>query len=113
MKWLKGPFSKFAEFSGRASRQEYWMWTLSVVTVNIVLWILVVIEALFLIPLLVFMFAVLIPAQTVLIRRLHDTNRSGWWWFVSFVPLVGGIVLLVFLATPGDDGDNDFGPAPQ
>ena len=68
MKWLQGPFSKFAEFSGRASRQEYWMWMLSLVVVYIVLWILVAIEALFLIPLLVFMFAVIVPGIAVFIR---------------------------------------------
>jgi uncharacterized membrane protein YhaH (DUF805 family) len=89
------------------------MWLLSVLAVYLGLSILVAIKEVFFIFAPVFLVAIIIPGCAVFIRRLHDTNRSGWWWLVSFIPLVGGIVLLVFLATPGDQGDNDFGPAPQ
>ncbi|HIG24510.1 MAG TPA: DUF805 domain-containing protein [Acidimicrobiia bacterium] len=113
MKWLKGPFSKYAEFSGRASRQEYWMWILSYLVVYLVLAILSAIEPLLGVPLFLFILASLIPSLAVFVRRLHDTNRSGWWWLISFVPMIGGIVLLVFLASDSTTGDNDYGPAPQ
>ncbi|MFI9721953.1 DUF805 domain-containing protein [Streptomyces sp. NPDC052396] len=57
--------------------------------------------------------AVFLPNLGVSIRRLHDTGRTGWWVLLALVPLVGVIVLLVFLALPGTPGDNEYGPAPQ
>ena len=53
-----------------------------------------------------------LPYLAVTIRRLHDTNRSGWWILIGFIPLVGLIVMLIFLCTKGTDGSNDFGPDP-
>lgn len=61
----------------------------------------------------IYSLAVLIPSLAVLVRRLHDTNRSGGWFFISFVPLVGAIILLVFTCTKGNHGDNRFGPDPK
>ena len=57
--------------------------------------------------------AVLIPAFAVGARRLHDTNRSGWWLLIGLVPLVGAIVLLVFMIMDGQPGDNKYGPNPK
>ena len=57
--------------------------------------------------------AVLLPSIAVCIRRLHDTNRSGWWILISLVPFVGSIILLIFLCIEGDAGDNRFGPNPK
>ena len=57
--------------------------------------------------------AVLVPSIAVTIRRLHDTERSGWWILIAFVPLVGGIVLLVFMCLDGTGGPNKFGPDPK
>lgn len=65
------------------------------------------------IPVYLYDLAVLIPSLAVAFRRLHDTGRSAWWLLIGLVPLVGAIVLIVFLATPGDTGDNQYGPDPK
>jgi uncharacterized membrane protein YhaH (DUF805 family) len=57
--------------------------------------------------------ATLLPTLAVVIRRLHDTNKSGWWWLITFVPFVGGLVLLMFECLPGDQGPNQYGPDPK
>ena len=57
--------------------------------------------------------AVIVPYLAVIFRRLHDTDRSGWWILIAFIPLVGIIVLLVFLILKGNEGDNRFGPDPK
>jgi hypothetical protein len=56
---------------------------------------------------------VLLPSLGVGIRRLHDTNRTGWWYLLVFIPVIGWIVLIVFLATASDPGPNNYGPNPQ
>ncbi|MGB9029859.1 MAG: DUF805 domain-containing protein [Acidobacteriaceae bacterium] len=61
----------------------------------------------------IYCLAALGPSLAVGIRRLHDTNRSGWWILISLVPLIGGIWLIVLLATDGDPGENQFGPNPR
>jgi uncharacterized membrane protein YhaH (DUF805 family) len=113
MKWLTGPLKKYAEFSGRASRQEFWMWILSVALAYIGLFMLAMLEPVLGFVLMLGYLGTLIPHLAVGVRRLHDTNRSGWWLLISFVPLIGGIVWLVFLATPGTIGSNDYGPDPK
>ncbi len=57
--------------------------------------------------------AILVPGIAVGIRRLHDTDRSGWWFLIVFVPFIGGLVLLVFMLLGGTQGDNQFGPDPK
>lgn len=57
--------------------------------------------------------AFIIPMLAAAVRRLHDTGRSGWWYFIGLVPLVGGIILLVLLATEGQPGPNQYGPPPR
>jgi uncharacterized membrane protein YhaH (DUF805 family) len=57
--------------------------------------------------------ALLIPSWAVLVRRLHDTNRSGWWWLLVFIPIIGWIILIVFLASEGTPGPNRYGPSPS
>jgi uncharacterized membrane protein YhaH (DUF805 family) len=61
----------------------------------------------------IFILATLIPGLAVTVRRLHDTNRSGWWVLIALVPLVGGIVLLVWVCTDGTAGPNDYGDDPK
>lgn len=61
----------------------------------------------------IYSLAVLVPSLAVAVRRLHDTNRSGWWWFIVFVPLVGWIILIVWLATAGQVGPNQYGADPK
>ena len=106
MEWYLGPLKKYAEFSGRASRKEYWLFTLGQFVIGFLLALLI--------PVLypVFVLGTLLPALAVAVRRLHDTNRSGWWLFIVLVPFVGGIVMFVFLVLEGTSGDNDYGPDP-
>ena len=146
--WAKRPLQKYADFNGRATRAEYWWYTLAIIVVAIVLSIL---ESLLGLSKMVgpygpltalCMLALLVPNVAVLVRRLHDTNRSGWWILVALVPyailgfmmaraagradmsglaaaglfgiiaLIGGIVLLVFMVLAGTKGDNSYGPDP-
>jgi uncharacterized membrane protein YhaH (DUF805 family) len=118
MQWYLGVLKKYAVFSGRARRTEFWMFTLFNVLVSIVMGILdVVLQT----PraggigLLGFLYAVavLLPGLGVAIRRLHDTNRSGLWVLIAFVPIVGAIVLLVFCALAGTPGPNQHGADPK
>ena len=62
---------------------------------------------------LVWIVATIVPALAVLVRRLHDTNRTGWWVLIGFVPLIGSIVLLVFALVDSDAGENKFGASPK
>jgi uncharacterized membrane protein YhaH (DUF805 family) len=62
---------------------------------------------------MIYSLAVLCPGIAVSIRRLHDTNRSGWWALIGLVPIVGAIVLLVFMAQEGQPGSNQYGPNPK
>jgi len=61
----------------------------------------------------IYSLAILIPSLAVSIRRLHDTDRSGWWCLLGFLPLIGAIVLLIFFVMDGTPGDNRFGPSPK
>ena len=103
-------FSKYATFSGRAARPEYWYWVLFTVLVGIALTIVQLIggRALGMVLRGLFDLAVLIPSIAVGVRRLHDTDRSGWWLLLSFVPVVGWIILLVWYCQAGTPAANRF-----
>jgi len=111
---------KYTVFTGRARRKEYWMFTLFYIVIYILLTVVAgllsnlpgVGVVMAFIP-LVFCLALLVPSIAVAIRRLHDTNRSGWWLLLGFVPVIGGIVLLVFLVKEGTPGENQFGANPK
>jgi uncharacterized membrane protein YhaH (DUF805 family) len=105
---------KYADFNGRAARPEFWWFLLFNV---IVLAILSVVDAVvfgsgkqFLA--ILYDLAVLIPSLAVSVRRLHDKDKSGWWVLIALVPIIGGLLLLYWYATPGTEGDNQFGPPP-
>lgn len=92
---IKVCFSKYADFTGRASRSEYWWFVLFLMLVSVALsYVSPTASALFSI-------GTLLPAIAAATRRLHDTNRSGWWQLIVLVPLVGTIILIVFLAQEG------------
>ena len=97
---------KYADFSGRASRSEYWWFALAVVVVSLA--VSAISETLGLLVNL----ALLLPSIAAAARRLHDTNRSGWWQLIALIPILGAIVLIVFLALEGDAEDNRFGSKP-
>jgi len=105
--------SKYAMFDGRAARSEYWWFVLFTFLVYIVIIIIAQIsETLGGILYVVFALGVVIPTIAVQVRRLHDTDRSGWWLLIALVPLVGGILLLVWYCTPGTPDENRFGSNP-
>ncbi|MCD4688933.1 MAG: DUF805 domain-containing protein, partial [Desulfuromonadaceae bacterium] len=118
MNWYLDVLKKYCVFQGRARRKEYWMFTLFNVLAYIALMIIEGIlgmggeGGLGLLSIL-YTLAVLMPALGVSVRRLHDTGRSGWWLLISLVPLVGGIVLLVFMVLDSQAGTNQYGPNPK
>lgn len=107
---------KYAVFSGRSGRQEYWMFVLVNVLVVFVLGFLDVGLGLvdrasgYGILSSLYGLAVLLPGVAASARRLHDTGHSGWWLLIGFVPVLGVVVLLYFMVRAGDPGKNDYGP---
>lgn len=112
MQWFVKVMQNYAVFDGRARRTEYWMYTLFCIIFSIVANI---IDAIIGYPIFSFLFglAVLIPSLAVGVRRLHDTDKSGWWMLIALVPFIGAIVLLVFFCMEGTRGPNRFGPDPK
>ncbi|MER5888683.1 DUF805 domain-containing protein [Streptomyces sp. NPDC001941] len=106
---------KYATFQGRARRSEYWMFALFNALVILVLVILAMTTRSTVFAALygLYVLAVLLPSLAVVVRRLHDTGRSGGWFFIAFVPLVGGIILLVFLCLDSEPQHNAYGPNPK
>lgn len=119
MSWYLTVLKKYAVFSGRARRKEYWMFVLFNIIFGIVAMILDNVIGTTIQPLpygyiyCIYMLAVFLPSLGVLIRRLHDLNKSGWWVFISFIPIVGPIWLLILLCMAGNPGDNKYGPDPK
>lgn len=119
MHWYLDVLKKYATFNGRASRSEYWMFTLINTVIMLVPYIIAMSLAqssmetagMIMIVVGIYSLAVLLPSIAVAVRRLHDTDRSGWWVLIGLVPLVG-LVLIIFLVMKGTDGDNRFGPSP-
>jgi uncharacterized membrane protein YhaH (DUF805 family) len=115
-------FSKYATFSGRARRSEYWWWILFTVIIAVIAavadnglglkiakdssltygWISVVAWL-----------VLLLPTIAVTFRRLHDTGRSGWWWLLSLICGIGAIIVLIFCVSDSKPGANEYGPNPK
>lgn len=111
-----GVLRKYAVFEGRASRSEYWYFTLMNVIIGFVLGLIgsiLTLEEVTGALSVIYMLAVIIPSLAVSIRRLHDTDRSGWWLLIGLIPLIGPIVLLVFFVLDSTPGDNRFGQNPK
>ena len=115
--WYMQVLKKYAVFSGRARRKEYWFF---------ILWFLIISIGLGIIDAMVglhigragllqslYSLALLIPSLAVAVRRLHDTGRTGWWLLIGLIPVIGAIVLLVFLFLDGQPGQNEYGPSPK
>ena len=109
---IKAGFSGYFDFRGRSGRSEYWWFLLFFMVVSFVPSLLdSTQDGIILISILVY-FGLLIPMLAVQVRRLHDINRSGWWILISFVPLVGAILLIVWHCSKGTQGGNRFGIDP-
>lgn len=114
-----GVLKKYAVFSGRANRMEFWMFMLFSILISIALNAIdnyvVPVEALRDIGILgaIYSLAVLIPSIAVAVRRLHDINRSAWWLLVLLIPVLGLVIMIVFCLLESTPGDNKYGPNPN
>lgn len=119
MDWYLGVLRKYAEFTGRARRREYWTFVLFNILISIGLSIIdsltgsFTLERGFGVLGGLYALAVLIPSLAVGVRRLHDTNRSGWWLLIGLIPCIGFIVLIIFTVEDSQAGDNQYGPNPK
>lgn len=118
------PLKRYVDFSGRSRRKEYWLFNLGVVLIySALLTVSFVssapdgepgaVSALVALLFIVIWLALIIPSLAVLVRRLHDQERSGWLVLLAFVPVIGGLVLLIFTLLPGTAGENRYGADPR
>ncbi len=111
--WYTDVIRRYADFDGRSDRPEFWWFALVNLIVSLVLWTIGLVAFGFYgaeLVAVLYGLVTLLPALGVEIRRLHDTNRSGWWILISLIPVIGGIILIVFFAGAGTQGPNRFGP---
>ncbi|AKM09515.1 DUF805 domain-containing protein [Croceicoccus naphthovorans] len=129
MNWMLMPYRRYFDFAGRSRRKEYWMFQLFIFIVYVVAMLLTgglgmsmeygdagtmgPFTAIVLIALAIWGLASIIPSLALMIRRLHDVDKSGWWILIAFVPIIGGLILLYFCLIEGTRGDNRFGPDPK
>ncbi|MDO8674147.1 MAG: DUF805 domain-containing protein [Dehalococcoidia bacterium] len=100
-----GVLKKYVDFSGRASRREFWMFLVINIVIAIVLQILANIAGVFNIIYIIFELAIIVPSISVGVRRMHDTNRPGWWIIIP-------IIDIVYAASAGTKGANNYGAEP-
>lgn len=105
-------FRKYAVFSGRATRKEYWMFTLFNLLVFIILKFVLPIINLELLGTLYGLF-IIVPSLAIGARRLHDTGRTAWWLLLNLIPLLGSAVLMAFAVLDSQTGTNIYGPNPK
>ncbi|MBR6089768.1 MAG: DUF805 domain-containing protein [Anaerolineaceae bacterium] len=118
---ISSVFSKYASFSGRARRSEYWYFVLFNILVSLVIGVITALGTngdsgsmnAGSILSSVYSLAVFLPSLAVCVRRLHDIGKSGWNYFIALIPLIGWIVLIVWLAREGEPGPNQYGPNPK
>ncbi len=108
---VRSGFAHYVRFDGRASRPAFWWWLPFAILLAIAVTALdgTVFEESMLLTLFVWL-GLILPSLSVAIRRLHDTDRSGWWILISFIPIIGFVVLLVFYLQESDPGENSYGP---
>jgi len=119
MHWYIDVLKKYFVFSGRAQRAEYWYFILFNIIASIIIVIIDSIVGTFNpetgvgILSVIYALAILIPSIAVAVRRLHDTGRTGWWLLIWLIPLVGFIVILVFMILDSEPSDNEYGANPK
>ncbi|MBN9283866.1 MULTISPECIES: DUF805 domain-containing protein [Flavobacterium] len=120
--WKKAFIENYINFSGRARRSEYWYYVLGNFIIIVPLYIVFIIaivtgsEALIGISgflLVAFALATIIPSFAVAVRRLHDTNKSGWTYLLALIPFIGSMIILYYFVLDGDHGRNDYGNDPK
>ncbi len=108
MEWIINPLTKhYFDFSGRAARKEFWMFTLWSIGISIVFSVIGIDTLKTLVSLVL-----LIPSVAISVRRLHDTSHNGWWLLIAFIPIIGWIILIVWYCTDSHP-DNGYGPNPK
>lgn len=123
MQWYIKVLKQYADFSGRARRKEYWMFFLINLLISFAIGFVsgfitginpesTMASATIILP-IAYSLAVFIPSIAVGVRRLHDTNRSGWWLLISLVPVIGAIILIIFLVQDSQPGSNQYGENPK
>jgi uncharacterized membrane protein YhaH (DUF805 family) len=130
MEAVRSGFSNYVTFSGRARRSEFWFWTLFAIIISVVA---MLVDGMIFPDLmtaqvtdagasfqsqggpisLVVSLGLILPGLAMAVRRLHDTDRSGWWLLIGLIPLIGLIVLIVWYVTEGTKGPNRFGADPK
>lgn len=130
MEWALLPLKRYADFSGRSRRKEYWMFALALFIIYLALTIVAgilgglgsaiggdtgstLLGGPVMILLLLFGLAVIVPSIAVQVRRFHDQDKSGWMVLLALIPIVGGIIVLVFMCLEGTRGPNRYGPDPK
>ncbi|HEX2795249.1 MAG TPA: DUF805 domain-containing protein [Croceicoccus sp.] len=130
MDWMLLPYARYFDFAGRSRRMEYWMFQLFIVLGYAALMVAILMSGggvevgeaeaapgplvlMIFVVASIWAIATVIPTFALTIRRLHDTNRSGFWILIGFVPIVGGLVLLYFMLIEGTRGPNLFGADPK
>ena len=120
MDWMLMPLRKYADFSGRSRRKEYWMFLLGVVGAAIVLSIVEgalgmsgMVGGVYGPLTTILLLGVFVPALACQVRRFHDQDKSGWFVLLGLIPYVGGIVVFVFMCLDGTQGPNRFGDDPK
>ena len=120
--WKKAFVKNYANFNGRARRSEYWYYTLMniiiVVGIQILTGIFAAMQSSVMAMVfgglyIIFALASIVPSLAVTVRRLHDVGKSGSFFFITFIPLIGSIWLLVLMCTEGNSGENAYGPDPK
>lgn len=114
MNYYLAVFKKYAVFSGRARRAEYWYFTLFSFIVSILLSIvgMIIGDSSNIIG-IVYLLVLIIPSLAVAVRRLHDIGKSGWWCLIGLIPIIGTIWIIVLLVRDSQPGDNVYGPNPK
>ena len=119
MSWFTIAVKKYATFSGRARRKEYWNFVLFCLLINIVLGLVDQATGFVIgkdgngIFTSLFTLAMLLPSLAVTVRRLHDTGHSGWWLLLGALPILGSAILFVFFIRDSDPGTNEYGENPK
>jgi uncharacterized membrane protein YhaH (DUF805 family) len=109
---VKSGFDHYTKFDGRAGRPAFWWWFLFGILVGIGAGIIDAIIGTWGVVGGLAALALLLPNLSVAIRRLHDTDHTGWWVLIGLIPIIGFIVLLIFYLRQSDPGENQYGPPP-
>lgn len=112
--YLKVVRDNYANFSGRARRAEFWNFIVCNIVITLLLSLLIfILDDTGITMYIAYTLVTFLPLVAAAVRRLHDANKSGLYILVGFIPVVGGIWLLILLATNGDYGPNNYGPDPK